>query len=127
MAEDVLQVAGAPEDSGAPALLAVKGVSKTFPGVTALDDVSLELRSGEVHVLLGENGAGKSTLISLIAGVHRPSAGEIEFRGRPIQLGSVHQARQLGRKGNERGAGKGWAYLTCVTERHREYDRGDRE
>jgi ribose transport system ATP-binding protein len=96
MAEDVLQVAGAPEESGAPALLAVKHVSKTFPGVVALDDVSLELRSGEVHVLFGENGAGKSTLISLLAGVHRPTAGEVEFRGRLIELSSVHQARQLG-------------------------------
>jgi ribose transport system ATP-binding protein len=96
MAEDVLQVAGAPADAGAPALLAVKRISKTFPGVVALDDVSLELRRGEVHVLFGENGAGKSTLISLIAGVHRPTAGAIEFGGRPIELSSVHQARQLG-------------------------------
>jgi ribose transport system ATP-binding protein len=96
MAEEVLQVAGAPVEAGAPALLAVKRISKSFPGVVALNDVSLELRSGEVHVLFGENGAGKSTLISLIAGVHRPTSGEIEFRGRPIELSSVHQARQLG-------------------------------
>ena len=96
MAEEVLQVAGAPVEAGAPALLAVKRISKSFPGVVALNDVSLELRSGEVHVLFGENGAGKSTLISLIAGVHRPTSGEIEFRGHPIELSSVHQARQLG-------------------------------
>ena len=77
-------------------MLAVSGISKHFPGVVALDDVSLDLRAGEVHILFGENGAGKSTLISLLAGVHRPTAGWIEFRGRPIELNSVHQARQLG-------------------------------
>jgi ribose transport system ATP-binding protein len=92
----VVQVSGALEEAGAPVLLAVKGISKHFPGVVALDNVGLELRRGEVHVLFGENGAGKSTLISLIAGVHRPTTGTIEYRGQPIELNSVHQARQLG-------------------------------
>ena len=82
--------------SGVPALLRLDGVSKHFPGVVALDGVDFDLRPGEVHVLFGENGAGKSTLISLVAGVHRPSQGRIRFRGEPIDLASVHQARQLG-------------------------------
>ena len=96
MVDTVVQVFGALEDAGAPVLLAARRISKHFPGVVALDDVGLELRRGEVHVLFGENGAGKSTLISVIAGVHRPTSGSIEFRGQPIELNSVHQARQLG-------------------------------
>ncbi|OKI04877.1 sugar ABC transporter ATP-binding protein [Streptomyces sp. CB02923] len=58
-------------------LLRVEGVTKSFPGVRALDGVDLSLRSGEVHVLLGENGAGKSTLIKMLSGAHRPDAGRI--------------------------------------------------
>jgi ribose transport system ATP-binding protein len=77
-------------------LLEVKDVSKRFPGVLALDQVSFQLKPGEVHVLFGENGAGKSTMISMIAGVHRPTEGEILFRGAPAELASVHHARSLG-------------------------------
>ncbi|HUL08120.1 MAG TPA: sugar ABC transporter ATP-binding protein [Candidatus Acidoferrum sp.] len=79
-----------------PVLLRLEKISKHFPGVVALDGVDFELRPGEVHVLFGENGAGKSTLISLVAGVYRPTAGRIEFRGETIDVASVHQARQRG-------------------------------
>jgi inositol transport system ATP-binding protein len=68
-------------------LLEVVGVSKQFAGVRALDDVSLEVRSGEIHGLLGENGAGKSTLLKILSGAHPPSSGHIRFGGtdyRPI-------------------------------------------
>ncbi|MEU5009580.1 sugar ABC transporter ATP-binding protein [Streptomyces sp. NPDC021749] len=58
-------------------LLRVEGVTKSFPGVRALDGVDLSLRRGEVHVLLGENGAGKSTLIKMLSGAHRPDQGRI--------------------------------------------------
>src|SRR5262249_25285565 len=77
-------------------LLATVGVSKTYPGVLALDRVDFDLRAGEVHILFGENGAGKSTLISVLAGVQAPSGGEVRFRGQPIAIESVHQARALG-------------------------------
>ena len=62
---------------GGRELLRVEGVTKSFPGVRALDGVNLSLHAGEVHVLLGENGAGKSTLIKMLSGAHRPDAGRI--------------------------------------------------
>ena len=77
-------------------LLATRALTRDYPGVRALDSVDFELLPGEVHVLFGENGAGKSTLISLLAGANRPSGGEIRFRGEPVELGSVHAARELG-------------------------------
>ena len=80
----------------APPLVACRGIVKEYPGVTALDGVDFELRAGEVHVLFGENGAGKSTLISLLAGAQEPTSGEIQVRGQPVQLTSVHRARSLG-------------------------------
>lgn len=66
-----------PHDTGALPVLAVRGISKRFGGVLALDDVSLEFVPGEVHCIAGENGCGKSTLIKIIAGAERPDAGEI--------------------------------------------------
>jgi ribose transport system ATP-binding protein len=77
-------------------ILQAQAVSKQFPGVLALDQVDFELRTGEVHVLFGENGAGKSTLIQILAGVHRPTEGNIRFRGQTLELQGVHHARTLG-------------------------------
>ena len=87
-------------------LLKIQGVSKSFPGVQALDNVDLSLRSGEIHALLGENGAGKSTLIKIITGVHQPDAGRMLLNGEPVRFNSprdafaagisvVHQERNL--------------------------------
>ncbi|MEQ8739747.1 MAG: ATP-binding cassette domain-containing protein, partial [Hoeflea sp.] len=84
------------QQSAASPLLQTKSITKQYPGVRALDAVDFDLRPGEVHVLFGENGAGKSTLISLLAGANQPSAGQILFRGKPVTLGSVHEARALG-------------------------------
>ena len=62
---------------GVSLLLEMRGITKRFPGVTALDEVDFELEKGEVHVLLGENGAGKSTLIKMLSGAYQPDEGEI--------------------------------------------------
>lgn len=77
-------------------LLELCEVTRTFPGVTAVDRVSFDLRPGEVHALVGENGAGKSTLIRLIAGVLQPDAGELRLRGRPLRLANPVAARRAG-------------------------------
>ncbi|MGO9802767.1 MAG: sugar ABC transporter ATP-binding protein [Steroidobacteraceae bacterium] len=77
-------------------LLEVVNVSKAFPGVTALDGVSLRFRRGAVHALVGENGAGKSTLMSIIAGLTAPDSGELRLEGRPLRLDSPRQALASG-------------------------------
>ena len=74
----------------------MRGISKRFPGVRALDDVSLDANAGEVHFLLGQNGAGKSTLMRILCGAHHPDAGEILLNGAPVRLTSPADARHLG-------------------------------
>src|ERR1700722_6769823 len=91
----------APAESGGAAeaptpVLRARGLSMQFPGVLALDGIDFDLNPGEVHVLFGENGAGKSTLIQILAGVHRPTEGGLEFNGQPVDLQGVHHARALG-------------------------------
>jgi simple sugar transport system ATP-binding protein len=74
----------------------LRHVSKSFGGVQVLDDVSLQLRRGEVLGLVGDNGAGKSTLIKIITGVHQPDSGELLFGGNPVRDLTVKRARALG-------------------------------
>ncbi|MGA2258673.1 MAG: ATP-binding cassette domain-containing protein, partial [Thermoguttaceae bacterium] len=69
---------------------------KSFDGTHALTDVSLDVRAGEVHALMGENGAGKSTLMKILAGLHAPDSGEILLRGRAVTLRSPVQAMRHG-------------------------------
>jgi len=76
--------------------LQVKNATKNFPGVKALDSVSLDLQPGEIHALLGENGAGKSTLIRIITGVYRPEEGEIQLAGKRVNFASPQQALTAG-------------------------------
>ncbi len=77
-------------------LLEMKGIDKEFPGVKALQDVSLQLKAGEVHALLGENGAGKSTLIKVLGGIYHPEAGEIFIEGEKVNIDGVLAAREAG-------------------------------
>src|SRR5215218_7568022 len=79
-----------------PPLLSVQSVTKRFPGVLALESVSLSLAAGEVLAVVGENGAGKSTLMKILAGVQAPDSGTISFEGRAFTIGSVRAAQQLG-------------------------------
>lgn len=74
----------------------LRGLTKGFPGVTALDGASLTARRGEVHALLGENGAGKSTLLNLLGGLLTPDAGEILLAGRPVRLHTPREAVSAG-------------------------------
>lgn len=77
-------------------LLAMRGISKRFPGVSALADVSLDVHAGEVLALMGENGAGKSTLMRILAGVHTPDDGEITLEGVPVVFDGVSAAKRRG-------------------------------
>jgi D-xylose transport system ATP-binding protein len=77
-------------------VLALEGVSKSFGPVRALDDVDLELHSGEVVVLVGDNGAGKSTLVKAIAGINPPDGGQVRFEGNPVTINNPTDAVSLG-------------------------------
>jgi len=77
-------------------MLQVRGLTKRFGGLTAVDQVDLEVYPGEVVGLLGDNGAGKSTLIKMVSGVYRPDGGQIFFQGRELKLGSPMDALELG-------------------------------
>jgi ABC-type sugar transport system ATPase subunit len=76
--------------------LRVSGVSRAFPGVKALDEVSLEIRAGEIHALVGENGAGKSTLMHIISGVYQPDSGQMELDGQRYTPTDERDAQQAG-------------------------------
>ncbi|WP_353987319.1 putative B6 ABC transporter ATP-binding protein [Ruicaihuangia caeni] len=77
-------------------LVRLEGIGKVFPGVVANDDISLEVRRGQVHCLLGENGAGKSTLISILAGMQQPDSGHIEINGARVAISSPRVAMDHG-------------------------------
>ena len=74
----------------------MKNIHKRFPGVHALKGVSLQLKAGEVHALLGENGAGKSTLIKVLGGIYEKDEGELSINGKPVEIKNVEQARAAG-------------------------------
>ncbi|THD78536.1 MAG: sugar ABC transporter ATP-binding protein [Phenylobacterium sp.] len=77
-------------------LLSVRGCTKLYPGVRALDGADFQVRAGEIHALLGENGAGKSTLIAILTGVTAADGGEVRIEGRPARPRGPAQARELG-------------------------------
>ncbi len=77
-------------------VLSLKGISKQFGAVSALTDINLEVRAGEVVALVGDNGAGKSTLVKVLAGVHAPTSGTMTFRGKDVTLAGPSDALALG-------------------------------
>src|ERR1051325_5871744 len=77
-------------------LLSLRGIGRRFPGVVALDNVSLEVGKAEVVALCGENGAGKSTLMKILGGVYQPDAGEILVDGKPEKIQNVNDSMRLG-------------------------------
>ncbi|NIA69747.1 ABC transporter ATP-binding protein [Pelagibius litoralis] len=93
---DPAAAATAAHSGGGEGFVELRGITKRFPGVLANDDISLDFRPGEIHVLLGENGAGKSTLIGILAGMQQPDAGEIRVRGASVRIGSPRESLELG-------------------------------
>ncbi|WP_137391176.1 ABC transporter permease subunit [Rhodoligotrophos defluvii] len=88
--------AGAEAGAGSGGVLTVKGITKNFGGLTALDNVSLELKPGRITALVGPNGSGKSTLVNVISGIYLPSDGRIEFKGQDITGLPDHRIAQAG-------------------------------
>ncbi len=77
-------------------ILELSHITKRFPGVVANDDISLGIRKGEIHAVVGENGSGKSTLMSIVYGLYQADAGEISFKGAPVQIADPRVAIELG-------------------------------
>ncbi|WP_042462336.1 sugar ABC transporter ATP-binding protein [Neobacillus dielmonensis] len=90
-------------------VLELKGITKTFPGVTALDHVQFQLKPGEIHALMGENGAGKSTFIKVITGVHQPDAGTIFLNGQEVEIRNPKEAKA-------RGIAAIYQHVTCYPD-----------
>jgi len=92
----LVDLAGSTTADRPPIVLEMRGITKTFPGVKALQDVSMRVHRAEVVALLGENGAGKSTLVNVLSGVFPAYDGTIELDGRPVSIHSPRDAQQLG-------------------------------
>ncbi|AMO99152.1 ABC transporter family protein [Collimonas arenae] len=91
-----MQQSEIPEGAAPEYLIALKNVTKRFPGVLALDNCQFNLLRGEVHALMGENGAGKSTLMKVLSGVYPKDSGEIRMDGRPVEIPNPRAAQALG-------------------------------
>ena len=77
-------------------IIEMKHITKRFPGIIANDDVTLQIKKGEIYALLGENGAGKSTIMSVLFGMYEPDEGEIYIRGKKVNITSPRKATRLG-------------------------------
>ncbi|KAA0265630.1 MAG: ATP-binding cassette domain-containing protein, partial [Chloroflexi bacterium] len=83
-----------PNPQNQPPMIALRSITKSFPGVLANDHIDLDIFSSEIHALLGENGAGKSTLMKILFGFYRADAGEIQLNGKPIVIRSPRDAHE---------------------------------
>ena len=79
-----------------PYVIEMLHITKEFPGIKANDDITLQLKKGEIHALLGENGAGKSTLMSVLFGMYQPEKGEIRKNGKVVRIKDPNDATDLG-------------------------------
>lgn len=79
-----------------PYIIEMRNITKIFPGIIANDNITLQLKKGEIHALLGENGAGKSTLMSVLFGLYQPEEGQIYKNGKPVQINNPNDANDLG-------------------------------
>lgn len=77
-------------------IIEMLNITKTFPGIIANDNITLKLKRGEIHALLGENGAGKSTLMSVLFGLYQPDSGEIRKNGEVVKINNPNDANDLG-------------------------------
>ncbi len=93
MAENTTNVATAEQS---PYIIEMRHITKVFPGIVANDDITLQLKRGEIHALLGENGAGKSTLMSVLFGLYQPEQGEILKDGKVVDIKDPNDANALG-------------------------------
>lgn len=84
------------EAGGSPYIIEMRNITKVFPGIVANDDITLQLKKGEIHALLGENGAGKSTLMSVLFGLYKPEKGEILKNGEVVDIDDPNDANALG-------------------------------
>ncbi|MEC4694729.1 MULTISPECIES: ABC transporter ATP-binding protein [Bacillus cereus group] len=77
-------------------VIEMNNITKVFPGIVANDDITLQVKQGEIHALLGENGAGKSTLMNVLFGLYQPEQGEIKIKGKPVEITNPNIANDLG-------------------------------
>ena len=77
-------------------IIEMLNITKEFPGIKANDNITLQLKKGEIHALLGENGAGKSTLMSILFGLYQADKGEIRMNGKPVKINNPNDANALG-------------------------------
>ena len=77
-------------------IIEMLGITKKFPGIVANDNITLQIKKGEIHALLGENGAGKSTLMGVLFGLYQPEEGKIILRGRQVKISDPNDANRLG-------------------------------
>ncbi len=96
MTDASLQVEEIAKNKDSRYILSIKNLSKSFPGVKALDDVSFKIERGTIHALVGENGAGKSTLIRILAGIYRADSGRVIHNGKPVAFKTPHEAQLSG-------------------------------